>query len=203
MNLYRMGAVDEARRMIDDAIAYCVEERVEVFLRTLEFFRFATMEDRQKGYAGLRALIDPMRERNRYGMFVPTLAGLCAELAIEHGEAEHALMTVEYAQRAAEATGELIDLADIHALRGRIMQMGGELDRSAAIAAFRAGLDRSAENGARFPELKNAVGLAEVLVEAGDPDEARKVLAPRYQWFDHGHELPLLRRARALLDELD
>jgi hypothetical protein len=46
------------------------------------------------------------------------------------------------------------------------------------------------------------VSLARLLCDTGRADEARTVLAEIYNWFTEGFELPDLKDAKALLEDL-
>jgi hypothetical protein len=50
--------------------------------------------------------------------------------------------------------------------------------------------------------LRSSTTLAELLVECGQRDEARDLLAPVYGWFTEGFDTLDLKDAKALLDEL-
>jgi hypothetical protein len=56
--------------------------------------------------------------------------------------------------------------------------------------------------GAKMFELDAIKGLARLLASRGRRDEAYAMLAEIYNWFTEGFELPDLKDAKALLDEL-
>jgi len=51
-------------------------------------------------------------------------------------------------------------------------------------------------------ELRAATSLAGLWCDQGKREEARDVLAPVYGWFTEGLDTPVLKEAKALLDEL-
>jgi predicted ATPase len=55
---------------------------------------------------------------------------------------------------------------------------------------------------ARLFELRATVSLARLLRGTNRHDEARATLAEIYNWFTEGFDLPDLKEAKALLDEL-
>ena len=55
---------------------------------------------------------------------------------------------------------------------------------------------------ARSLELRAALDLARLWHYQGKRTEARHLLAPIYGWFTEGFETPVLKEAKALLDEL-
>jgi predicted ATPase len=50
--------------------------------------------------------------------------------------------------------------------------------------------------------LRAAISLARLWQEQGRPDAARDLLAPTYGRFTEGYDTPVLKEAKALLDEL-
>ena len=63
-------------------------------------------------------------------------------------------------------------------------------------------LDLAREQEAKHRELCAATGLARLWHDQGRRAEARELLAPVYGWFTEGFDLPDLRDAKALLDQL-
>jgi predicted ATPase len=55
---------------------------------------------------------------------------------------------------------------------------------------------------AKLLELRAAIGLAHLWRDQGKLAEARDLLAPVYGWFTEGFDTPVLKDAKALLDEL-
>ena len=60
----------------------------------------------------------------------------------------------------------------------------------------------SQEQSARFFELRASASLACLWRDQGKRKEARDLLAPIYGWFTEGFDTPVLKEAKALLDEL-
>ena len=67
---------------------------------------------------------------------------------------------------------------------------------------FRTALDVARSQDARWWELRTAVSLARLLRGTDRRDEAYTLLAKIYGWFTEGFDLPDLKDAKALLDEL-
>jgi tetratricopeptide (TPR) repeat protein len=85
-------------------------------------------------------------------------------------------------------------------IRGTLKHRLGE-DASAE-ADFREAMSLAQAMGAKAFELRAATSLARLLQTRRGADAARCVLAPVYAWFTEGHDLPDLRDAKALLDQL-
>jgi len=55
---------------------------------------------------------------------------------------------------------------------------------------------------AKFWELRAALDLAQLRRDQGKHTAARDLLAPVYGWFTEGFDTPVLKEAKALLDQL-
>jgi predicted ATPase len=75
-------------------------------------------------------------------------------------------------------------------------------DPGGAEACFRNALDQAGARGERSLELRAATSLADLWRSQGRHAEAREVLAPIYGWFNEGFDLPDLKQAKVLLDQL-
>jgi predicted ATPase len=101
-----------------------------------------------------------------------------------------------------EHSGEQVDYAEMLRLRGEVLLMR---DRSATAEAgnsFRAALEIARAQEAKWWELRTSVSLARLLRETDRRNEARSMLAEIYKWFTEGFDLPDLKEAKALLEEL-
>jgi predicted ATPase len=99
-----------------------------------------------------------------------------------------------------ETTRECWVEAEIHRLRGTLLLSMNK--QAAAGESYCRALAVAQSQSARFWELRAATSLAHLWRDQGRRTEARDLLAPIYGWFTEGFETPVLKRARALLDEL-
>jgi predicted ATPase len=76
----------------------------------------------------------------------------------------------------------------------------GEIEE--AETCFRAALHVARAQEAKWWELRATVSLARLLRDSNRREEARTTLAQIYNWFTEGFDLPDLKNARQLLDEL-
>jgi len=90
--------------------------------------------------------------------------------------------------------------AELHRVRGELLRAGH--DPAAAERSFSQAIDIAQQQSAKFWELRAAISLARLWREQGKRDAARDLLAPTYGWFAEGFDTPLLKEAKALLDEL-
>jgi predicted ATPase len=121
-----------------------------------------------------------------------------------------------------EATGERFYEAELHRLRGELLQRQGVGEgrmspaESAAArphdpdpsglpepeAYFRRALEVARRQGAKSLELRAALSLARLLRDRGELAEARRLLAATFGWITEGWDTPDLHDAHALLEEL-
>jgi class 3 adenylate cyclase len=95
---------------------------------------------------------------------------------------------------------ERLWLPEVLRCKGWILMRDGR-DHEAE-ASLRASIDCAREQQARSWELRSSTTLAELLVSRGQPDAARNLLLPIYEWFTEGAETQDLVEARELLEGL-
>jgi predicted ATPase len=135
-------------------------------------------------------------------LFDPLFLGLLAEgLALDGNPAE-ALAQLDAAIAEGARTGNAAALADLHRLRGIVLQSLGSANDDGAASAFTQAIAEARRQGSRFYELRAATSLARLWRDQGRRAEARDLLAPIYSWFTEGLDTQDLKEAKALLDEL-
>jgi predicted ATPase len=90
--------------------------------------------------------------------------------------------------------------AELHRVRGELLRGGRDL--AGAERSFSRAIGIGQLQSAKFWELRAAVSLARLWREQGKRDAARDLLAPTYGWFVEGFDTPVLKEAKALLNEL-
>jgi predicted ATPase len=71
-----------------------------------------------------------------------------------------------------------------------------------AATGYREAIAIAQQQNAKLWELRAATSLARLWRDQGKRTEARDLLAPIYGWFTEGFDTPVLKEARALLDDL-
>ncbi len=99
-----------------------------------------------------------------------------------------------------DETGERWQEAEVHRMRGEVLMI--EDNPGEAEASFRRALEVARGQRARLWELRAARSLARLWRDQRRRVEARDLLAPVYNWFTEGFDTPVLKDAKALLDEL-
>jgi len=134
--------------------------------------------------------------------YKPIFLGLLAEALALTGRIEEGLTVLSEALAIAEASGVRGNDAELHRLRGDLLNRLPSPDWTEIEASYRTALRIAREQGTRGFELRAAVSLAHLLSGRGRGNEARDLLAPIYGWFTEGFDTADLKKARALLDKL-
>jgi len=135
--------------------------------------------------------------------YKPIFLGLLAEALAMSGKIEEGLAVLAEALALAEASSARGNDAELHRLRGDLLNRLPSPDWTEIEAAYRTALNIAREQGTRGFELRTAVSLAGLLNDHRRCDEARDLLAPVYNWFTEGFGTQDLKEAKALLDELE
>src|SRR5215469_3631121 len=117
------------------------------------------------------------------------------------GRATEGLATITEAIAAADQFQIRPYEAELHRLKGELLLLTGA-PHSDAEDLMRRAIAIAQRQEAKGWELRAATSLARLLRKQGRITEARDTLAPVYNWFTEGFELPDLKDAKALLDEL-
>jgi predicted ATPase len=131
---------------------------------------------------------------------MPWILILVAEAHAKLGRLAEGQKCLAEAAQLIEASEERQDEAEFHRLRGDLSIASG--DQAAAEANYRRALAVARQQSAKTFELRAATSLARMLRDQGNRNEARDVLAPVYNWFTEGLDMPVLQDAKKLLDQL-
>jgi predicted ATPase len=128
--------------------------------------------------------------------YIALLAGAC-EIA---GQIDEAVALLDEALQIVERTGERWFEAELHRHTGQLLLQ--QRHPEAAEELYRKALSIAEEQQAKLWELRAAASLARLRRDQGRRAEARDLLAPVYSWFTEGFDMPDLKEAKALLNEL-
>jgi class 3 adenylate cyclase/predicted ATPase len=126
-------------------------------------------------------------------------------LAVAHadcGQFDDAWRCIDRAMAAMKATSERWCEAEAHRVAGEIALKSPQRDVAKALACFERSLTVARQQQTKSWELRAAMSLARLLNEQGNPQAARNLLVPVYEWFTEGFDTADLRNARAMLGEL-
>jgi predicted ATPase len=100
-----------------------------------------------------------------------------------------------------ETTDQRYVQPELHRLRGDILEAAG--DRVGAEQNYRLALTIAARQSAKISEVRAATSLTRLWLGQGKREDARDLLAPIYNWFTEGSDTPVLKEARAVLEQID
>jgi predicted ATPase len=124
-------------------------------------------------------------------------------LAGAHGRLGHpfeGLSRLTDAGEIIEATDERHHEAEVYRLRGDLTNATG--DQEAAERSYRRAIAAAERQNAKALEVRAATSLARLWRDQGKRTEAHDLLAPIYGWFTEGFGTPVLKDAKAVLDQL-
>jgi predicted ATPase len=130
--------------------------------------------------------------------------GLLAMLAETYGEAaqpEQGLRLVDEALAQVDSTGECKSEAELHRLKGELLQMVGASEYEVE-SCFLQALTVARQQEAKSLELRAAMSLGRLWQQQDKRRQAHDLLAEIYGWFTEGFDTSELKEARALLAAL-
>ena len=122
-----------------------------------------------------------------------------AELCSEGGDIEYGLAVL--ASISADDRGAIY-APEIHRLEGELRRRLPTPDTQQIERCFHTALALARHRTEKSLELRAAISLARFWRDRGRCTEARQLLMPVYGWFTEGFDLPDLKNARSLLDDL-
>src|SRR6516165_819566 len=151
-----------------------------------------------RGYRSCAA-VRPLTAPPEQG-WIPYHIALLARAYEIAGQIEEGLTQLDDALQIVERTGERWLDAELYRQRGQLLLRQGHSE--AAEELYRKALSIAREQEAKLWELRAAMSLARLRRDQGRKAEARDLLAPTYGWFTEGFDIPDLKDAKTLLDEL-
>ena len=133
-------------------------------------------------------------------MNTTTVLTRLAEAYAMVGQPSDGLNCLAEAARIIETTDERCYEAELHRLRGDLLNATG--DPSAAERSYHQALTVAKLQSAKLLELQASISLARLWCKQNRHGEARDLLAPIYGWFTEGFDAHDLKEAKLLLEEL-
>jgi predicted ATPase len=116
------------------------------------------------------------------------------------GRPTEGLKQLNEAVRQIETTKERWSESDVHRVRGELLIAVG--DAVVAEKSLYQAIGVARRQSAKLFELRATATLARLWRDQDRRTEARDLLAPIYNWFTEGFDTPVLKDAKALLDQL-
>jgi len=131
---------------------------------------------------------------------LPRLLVSLARVSARIGQSAEAWRYIAEAARMIEATDERMYEAEVvYEAPGDLLNAAGDL--SGAEQYYRQAIAVAERRSAKLSQLRSSIRLARLWHDQGRRAEAHDLLGPVYGWFTEGFDVPILKEARALLDE--
>ncbi|MGH7289283.1 MAG: AAA family ATPase [Myxococcota bacterium] len=189
----------EAFRAADAALALSTELGLPTWIRGVAVMRGWALVALGEAAEGLAQIRHNFESRDLVGL--ATAHAFHAEALHLAGATEEALATLHDALPLMERTHERLWKANAMALKGDLLLARG-LHADAEVW-YRNALEVARAQSAKMWELRAATRLARLWQRQGKTTLARDLLAPLYGWFSEGFDTADLKKAKALLEELE
>jgi tetratricopeptide (TPR) repeat protein len=191
----------ETQRHAEELLALSTEHGFPLFMGWATALRGRSLVTLGQAREGLMLLSGGLTAVRATGAVASTpllfiwLAQACAML----GQPVEGLNHLAEAAQIVETTDERDVEAELHRWRGNLLNATG--DPSAAEQSYHQALAVAKRQSAKTWELLTAMSLARLWRDQGKRTEAHDLVAPIYGWFTEGFDTPVLRDAKALLDQ--
>jgi tetratricopeptide (TPR) repeat protein len=186
----------------EELLSLTTEHGLSFYMGSAMAFRGLSLIAIGQVQEGLTLLAQGLAAVRATGTVAGTPGALIA-LADGYGKLGQPLEGMNYLAEAAqiiETTELRAGEASLHRMRGELLNAIG--DRTAAEQSYRQALALAERQRAKLAELMAATSLARLWRDQGKRTEARNLLSPIYRWFTEGFDTPVLKEAKALLEQL-
>jgi predicted ATPase len=196
--------VDAVRAVTTELLALCEEHHLAPPAMAGTIFEGWTKARAGQVDDGLRQLRKGLEAMKRGGnrAYLAHRISLLAEACALAGNWHEASASCEEALNTVHETGDEWFLAKILSQRSELLLNGPRRSEEKAEMYLKDALDVARRQRAHWYELRASCGLARLWRSQGKCAEGRSLLAPVYGWFTEGFETPVLKEAKALLDQL-
>ena len=194
---------EEVLPLARDSVDLAAEQNLPFFSLTGNFQLGWVAAEKGDVAAGIETMQRVLDARLATGSIAGTMTHFCflAAHLLDAGRFAEGLATVERALAISADGGHSIMDAELHRLKGELIQGLGAAEDVVEGHLQRA-LEIARRQSARSLELRAAMSLARLWRGRGKKAEARDLLAPIYAWFTEGFDTRDLQEARGLLAEL-
>ena len=197
------GDLDAAERHGTELLEHTERHAIRLWGLWARAFNAAVVIKRGDVATGLPLLRE---ELNRAGdaRFLPRFLPLLGELAagfLEADQIDRGLDVIEDALTRCNDRQELWYLPELIRIKGELVHRSPR-NSEGAEAHFRDALTMAVQQGARFWELRCAISLARLMIQAGQTAEALALLGNVSESFAEGADIADMRSARELIAQL-
>jgi predicted ATPase len=195
------GNYAAAHAQLDEAIALA-DERGKALGTAMRGWLFAVTGNALDAVRAITSGITSLRSTGAT-LYEPWHLWHLAIAYAELGQPDDARHCIDDAIDKVERSKEKWAEAEVHRIAGEIALKSLAPDPERAEAYFNHALAVARQQQAKSWELRAAMSMARLWREQGKRDEARHLLAPVYNWFTEGFDTLDLKKAKALLEELE
>ncbi|MFL5284016.1 MAG: AAA family ATPase [Rhodopila sp.] len=188
---------------IEEVLVLSTEHRFPYYFGLALAFRGRSLVALGQTHEGLASLTQGLAELRASGGIAstPMLFTWLAEAYAMLGQRAEELNCLAEAVRIVETTDERVFEAELlYRVPGNLLYAAG--DWSGAEQYYRQAIAVAERQSAKLLQLRASTSLARLWRDQGKRAEARNLLAPVYSWFTEGFDAPVLKEAKALLDDL-
>jgi predicted ATPase len=155
-----------------------------------------------QGQAALALLTQGLAQLRgiRTVMWTPILFAWLAEAHAMMGQLAEQQNCLAEAARIVETTDERVSEAELLRVTGDLLNATGNLPDGEQ--HLRQAIVVAEQQSAKLLQLRASISLVRLWRDQGRRTEAHDLLAPIYGWFTEGFDTPVLKEAKALVDEL-
>jgi tetratricopeptide (TPR) repeat protein len=190
----------EAQRYAEEAMALSIEHGFPYWLAVANVNRGRALTALGQTQEGV-ALVTQGLLMLRAAGHVLQMSGIL-DLAKAHarlGQPVEGLNCLAEAAQIIESTNHRVREAEVYRVRGDLLNATGDL--VGAEQCYHQALAIAQRQSAKLFELRAATSLARLWRDQGKRAEARDLLVPIYGWFTEGFDTPVLKEAKALLEQ--
>jgi class 3 adenylate cyclase/tetratricopeptide (TPR) repeat protein len=197
------GSPHDVRRYAEEAVALSSEHGFPLFLDWGMILLGWSLSALGKAKDGVALLTQGLSAYRAMGgvLRAPWALILLAEAHRNLGRPSESLNCLNEAAQIIETTDQRYVQPELHRLRGDLLEAAG--DRVGAQQNYRLALTIAARQSAKISEVRAATSLTRLWLGQGKREDARDLLAPIYNWFTEGSDTPVLKEARAVLEQID
>jgi predicted ATPase len=187
---------------LEETLALTTEHEFPFYLSLVRAFRGRSLVVAGQAQEGLALLTQGLAELRAIGGVnnTPMLLTWLAEAYALLGQPAEARNCLAEAARIVETIEERIFEGELHRVPGDLLAASGDL--AGAEQHYCEAIAVAERQSARLFQLRSSTSLARLWHDQGRRAEAHDLLAPIYGWFTEGLDAPVLKQAKALLDEL-
>ena len=197
-----LGSFNETGRLAEQTLAISNEHSFPFWLAVGLTYQGWSLTALQRKSESVGLITEGLSMYRATGavLTTPMLLLMLAEAAAWAGKANDGLLRLSEAASIIDTTEERFAEADMERIYGDLLSAAG--DQPAAEEHYQRAVSVAEGQRAKVLQLHAATCLARLWRDHGKRTEARDLLAPVYGWFTEGFDTPVLKEAKALLDEL-